>query len=135
MRVAPKGGINVVPLATVIDGVLAAARAGRRGRRYVLGGENLEIAALFARIAAAAGFALRPRVAPAWIGPPLSVVMNLADPFVPLGAWFTPDLCGSFGRWMWFDTSRMRDELGVVAGDLDACLAATVAQLRRDGRV
>jgi hypothetical protein len=36
---------------------------------------------------------------------------------------------------MWCDTTRMTAELGVTASDFDACLAATVAQLRRDGRL
>jgi dihydroflavonol-4-reductase len=135
LRVAPEGGINAVPLATVVDGVLAAAREGRTGRRYVLGGENVQLGALLARIAAAAGRALRPRVLPAWVGPPLRLAMDAVEPLVPRTAWFTPDLCASFGRWMWFDTRRMRTELGIEPADLDACLAATVAQLRRDGRV
>jgi hypothetical protein len=34
---------------------------------------------------------------------------------------------------MWFDTRRAADELGVVPAPLDACLAATIEQLRRDG--
>jgi dihydroflavonol-4-reductase len=135
LRVAPAGGINAVPLATVVAGVLAAARSGRAGRRYVLGGENLELSVLLARIARAAGRSLRPRVLPGWLGPPLRVVLDALEPCVPRSAWYTPDLCAAFGRWMWFDTARMRTELGVQPDDLDACLERTVAQLRRDGRV
>jgi len=135
LRVAPEGGINVVPLETVVAGILAAAERGRRGRRYILGGENLELAGLVARIARAAGRRLRPLVLPGWTGAPLRAAMNAVDRLVPLSAWYTPDLCGAFGRWMWFDTTRMNVELGVRASDVDACLAATVAQLRRDGRL
>ena len=135
LRVAPPGGINVVPLETVVEGVLAAERHGRAGRRYILGGENLEIPALFERIARAAGRSLRPLVLPAWTRAPLRLAMNLADPLVPLTAWYTPDLCGAFGRYMWCDTRRMTAELGVRATDFDTCLSETVAQLRRDGRI
>ena len=135
LRVAPEGGMNVVPLETVVEGILAAARVGRRGRRYILGGENLEIGALLERIARAAGQRRRPLVLPGWAGAPLRLAMNAADPFVPLSSWYVPDLCGAFGRWMWADTTRMTAELGVRAADLDACLAAAVAQLRRDGRL
>lgn len=135
LRVAPSGGLNVVPLETVVEGVLAAARRGRAGRRYILGGENVEIPALMTRIARAAGRSLQPAVLPGWLGPPLRLTMNALDRLVPLGAWYTPDLCGAFGRWMWFDTTRMSTELGVRAADFDACLAATVSQLRRDGRL
>jgi dihydroflavonol-4-reductase len=135
LRVAPPGGINVVPLETVVEGILAAERHGRAGRRYILGGENVEIPSLFERIARAADRSLRPLVLPAWTRVPLRLAMNALDPLVPLSAWYTPDLCGAFGRWMWCDTRRMTTELGVSAGDFDACLADTVAQLRRDGRL
>lgn len=135
LRVAPEGGMNVVPLETVVEGILAAAQRGRTGRRYILGGENLELHALLGRIARAAGRRLRPLVLPGWTGAPLRLAMNAADPLVPLGAWYVPDLCGAFGRWMWCDTTRMTAELGVRAADFDACLSAAVAQLRRDGRL
>jgi dihydroflavonol-4-reductase len=134
LRAAPEGGINVVPLATVLDGVLAAARLGRSGRRYILGGENLELRELVVRVARAAGRTLRPWRVPTAAAPLLRAAMEAVEPLVPARAWFTPDLCGAFGWWLCYDTSRMTRELGVRAADLDACLVATVAQLRRDGR-
>jgi dihydroflavonol-4-reductase len=133
LKVAPEGGMNVVPLRTVVDGCLAAARLGKSGRRYVLGGENLGLDELLVRVAAAAGKVLRPRRFPTALGPWLRVAMNAVEPLVPGHVWFTPDLCASFGKWMWFDTRSMREELGVQPQDLDECLAATVAALRRSG--
>lgn len=133
LRAAPEGGINVVPLDTVVQGVLAAARAGARGRRYLLVGENLQLHELVARVAAAAGRRLRPWRLPTAAAPLLRAAMEAVEPLVSAGAWYTPDLCGAFGWWLWFDGGRAARELGVRAGDLDACLAATVAQLRRDG--
>ena len=135
LRVAPTGGINVVPLATVVDGIVAALAHGRAGRRYVIGGENLSIPELVTRIAAAAGRELRPFTLPAAVGPPLRAVMNFLEPFVPDASWYTPDLCAAFGKWMWFSNRRMREELGVQPADLDAALVATIGQLRRDGRL
>jgi hypothetical protein len=61
--------------------------------------------------------------------------MNLVEPLVPDGGWYTPDLCGAFGWWLFYDTRRMREELGVQPADLQQCLLATVAQLRRDGLI
>jgi dihydroflavonol-4-reductase len=133
LRLAPEGGINVVPLETVVEGTVAAAERGATGRRYILGGENLSMAELLVRIARAAGRTLRPGRLPTWTGPWLRAAMNALEPLVPEHAWYTPDLCASFGRWMWFDISRMQRELGVEPADLDACLAATVAQLRERG--
>ncbi|HTE06976.1 MAG TPA: NAD-dependent epimerase/dehydratase family protein [Planctomycetota bacterium] len=132
---APVGGINVVPLETVVEGVLAAAVRGRRGARHVLGGENLHLHELMARVRLAAGLPVRLHRFPTGAAPLLRAAMELVEPLVPDRVWFTPDLCAAFGRWMWFDTTRMRAELLVQPADLDECLRATIAQLRRDGRL
>jgi dihydroflavonol-4-reductase len=133
LKVAPEGGMNVVTLRTVVDGCLAAARVGRRGRRYVLGCENLGLDELLVRVAGAAGITLRPRRFPTSLGPLLRAAMTAVEPLVPDRVWYTPDLCAAFGKWMWFDTRRMREELDVQPEDLDECLAATVESLRRSG--
>jgi dihydroflavonol-4-reductase len=135
LSVAPEGGMNVVPLETVVDGVLAAAARGRRGLRHVLGGENLHLHELMARVRLAAGLPVRLHRFPTAAAPLLRAAMELVEPLVPDRVWFTPDLCAAFGRWMWFDTTRMRAELLVQPADLDECLRATIVQLRRDGRL
>lgn len=131
VRFAPPAGVNVVPLETVVAGCLAAAGRGACGRRYILGGENLELAALVQRIARAGGLELAPRTVPAWTGGVGRALLDCVEPFVPQRLWFTPDMLSMFGRWMWFDTRRAEQELGVEPGDLDACLRATVEQVRR----
>jgi dihydroflavonol-4-reductase len=131
MNFVPPSGINVVPLETVVDGCLAAAERGRSGRRYILGGENLELHELVSRVALAGGVPVTPRLLPRTLGAAVRSVLDRVEPFVPDGVWFTPDMLSVFGRWMWFDTSRAEEELGVGPGDLDACLRATVEQVRR----
>jgi dihydroflavonol-4-reductase len=144
IRVVPSGGINAVPLATVVEGTLAAAERGRTGRRYILGGENITYMQLIQRIGRAAGRSVNPIALPTLLGPAIRAAMNMVEPFVPDRLSFTPDLAGAFGRWMWFDTRRMVAELGIgpasdasaeCPASLDECLAATVEQLRRDGRL
>lgn len=51
----PGGGLNVVAVGDVAAGHALALERGRRGRRYILGGENVPLRELFARIASAAG--------------------------------------------------------------------------------
>ncbi len=135
LPLVPEGGLNVVPLPTAVAGVLAAARVGRRGRRYILGGENLSLRELAARVGDAAGLSLAPRTLPTSVAPFVRAAMNVVEPLVPARAFWTPDLLAACGWWLWYDTRRMRDELGVQPADLDACLRAAVDQLRRDGRV
>lgn len=135
VHLVPPGGISVVPLATVVEGVLAAAARGRKGRRYLLPGENLTLSELMVRVGAAAGRELHPRELPPLPWPLFRWIMQLVEPLVPDRVWFTPDMLAAFGRHLWFDGSRARTELGLVEHDLDACLAATVAQLRKDRRI
>ncbi len=135
VRRVPVGGINVVSLDGVVDGVLAAAARGRTARRYILGGENITLAELVQRVGRAAGRTLSAKRLPNGLAGPLRGAMNLIEPWVPDSVWFTPDMCAAFGRWMWFDTSRARDELSWACGDFDDCLAATVSQLQQRGQL
>lgn len=110
---ATPGGLNCVDVRDVAAGHLLAAERGARGRRYVLGGENLRMADLLARLAAAAGF--RPRWLPSLPGPVLAGVAALAEargrvvgkePFPSLEH-------ARMQRLFWFASSeRARRELG-----------------------
>lgn len=135
LRFVPKGGVNAVPLATVIECTLAAARRGRCGERYVVPGDNLTVLHLVRRIGAAAGVQLDPLMLPAFVGPVLRLGMDLAEPFVPDRVWFTPDLCACFNRFLWFAGDKARRELGVESHSLDEALAGQVEQMRREGRL
>jgi dihydroflavonol-4-reductase len=67
--VGTRGGLNVVDVRDVAEGHLRAAEFGRAGRRYILGGANLSMAALMRELADVAQY--RPRLlatAPHWLG-------------------------------------------------------------------
>lgn len=49
------GGVNVVAVEDVVQGILSAWKKGRSGERYILSSENLTIQQLFTEIAHAAG--------------------------------------------------------------------------------
>lgn len=49
------GGVNVVAVEDVVDGILKAWKNGKNGERYILSGENILIKDLFAMIAEEAG--------------------------------------------------------------------------------
>ncbi|MGZ3774172.1 MAG: NAD-dependent epimerase/dehydratase family protein [Pseudobdellovibrionaceae bacterium] len=55
MKFYTSGGVNVVAVEDVVQGILSAWKNGRSGERYILSGENLLIKDLFAIIAAEAG--------------------------------------------------------------------------------
>jgi dihydroflavonol-4-reductase len=60
-----RGAINVVAVEDVAAGHVSAHERGRRGERYLLGGDNLAIREVFAIVAAAAGRRL-PRLGVPW---------------------------------------------------------------------
>lgn len=60
--VVPSGGLNVADVRDVATGHLLAAERGRRGRRYILGGENCTFRQFLELLAEVAG--LRPRRLP-----------------------------------------------------------------------
>ncbi len=134
-RLLPQGGINAVTLGTVVEGTLAAADRGRRGRRYILGGENLTYLHLMRKIGEAAGRTVDAFTLPDALGPVARVAMQLVEPCVPDRVWYTPDLCAAFGWWMWFDCARARGELGLVSEPLQPALVGAVEQLRSEGRL
>jgi dihydroflavonol-4-reductase len=89
LRVVPPGGSNIVHVDDVVAGHLAAARLGRVGERYILGGENLSHWEAAETIASVTGGA-RPRlVLPHWPLPPLARFIdafNALNPQPPLVA-------------------------------------------------
>jgi dihydroflavonol-4-reductase len=46
----PPGGSNVIDVADVVRGILAAADHGMSGKKYILGNENLQFASIFSAI-------------------------------------------------------------------------------------
>jgi len=51
----PPGGVSVVGVEDVIDGMIKAMQKGRSGERYILSGENLSLKEVFGMIAECAG--------------------------------------------------------------------------------
>lgn len=105
------GGVSVVGVDDVVDGILKAWDKGRSGERYILSGENWTIRELFSHIAQEAG-----------VEPPKHKIPDFAlhglgmmgDLFNSLG------LKGGISRenawtstmYHWFDNSKAKQELG-----------------------
>jgi dihydroflavonol-4-reductase len=117
-----------VDVRDVAEGHLLAAERGAPGRRYILGGENLSMRDLFARLAAVAEF--RPRARPVLPGPALLGVAAFAEVCGRvLGMEPFPSLeHARMQRLFWFASSdRARRELGYRSRPLAETLADTFA--------
>ncbi|MBN1976729.1 MAG: NAD-dependent epimerase/dehydratase family protein [Anaerolineae bacterium] len=101
-----EGAINVVDGRDVAVGHIAAAKRGKPGRRYILGGHNLTIREMLAVAANVAG--LRP--------PGLKLPLWLVRAAAGLGGWL--GIAGAhhlraIDRWQMLETGRARTELGL----------------------
>jgi len=127
------GKNNFVNVRDVARGMVFVAEKGRRGERYILGGENMTYAEIMARIARAAGTKPPrwkiPRVlaAPAgWFG---DLVETLGgEPLitsVTLGFAYEPGFI--------FSSAKAERELGYTHGPVDAGIAEAIVWFRAHG--
>jgi len=128
----PSGGVNVVAVEDVIDGIIAAWRKGRTGERYILCGENLLIRDLFARIATEAG------VKPPSIYLPPPVIKAIGKVGDALEAIGRKGPINSENAWTsilyhWFDSSKARRELGFDPKPASHAIARSVEWMKDNG--
>ena len=101
-----EGAINVVDVRDVAAGHIAAARQGKPGRRYILGGHNLTFREMQTVIAEAAVRKPPRSKLPSWL------VRAVAEAGSFLGIPGTHHL-RAIHRWQPLDTTRAREELGL----------------------
>ena len=116
-RVALRGaGLNVVDVRDVARGHALALERGRRGERYLLGGEDMSLLELFGRVARAAGRPA-PRVAVPW---------RVARGLAALGLANREEV--ALARLpMYFSWEKARAELGYRPGPVGPAIERAVA--------
>ena len=133
IKAVPTGGLNLVDVRDVADGLVRAMRRGSVGERYLLGGENLTFREWIVRAANVAGIG-RPKVqwpeGVARIGaatlrrlyPMLGKEFELDDASIRMSSLF------------WYcDASKARRDLGFTARRADVTLRDTISYLRSSG--
>ena len=133
IRIAPAGGLNLVDVRDVADGLVRMALTATPGRRYLLTGHNLS----YAELSDLGGEVLtsrRPRV-----GLPSGVLRVLAGLLERPGLWLgckppvTPDEVAVGSRYLYFSNTRAVAELGFRVRPVRETLADTVAWYREAG--
>ncbi len=100
------GGVNVVSVDDVTDGIILALEKGVNGERYILSNENVTIKELFQMIAKSAGKPAPERLLPTfllhvagWIGDRLKKGLSSENAYTAT-------------MYHWFDNSKAKRELG-----------------------
>jgi len=127
-------GLNIVHVDDVAEGHVLAYQKGAPGERYILGGENLPLAEILARIARLCG-RMPPRVRiphravlpVAWLAEQWTRLRGRGEPFA------TVDGVRMATRKMYFSSGRAERELGYRARPAEEALRDAVAWFRENG--
>jgi dihydroflavonol-4-reductase len=124
------GKNNFVDVRDVARGMVLVAEKGRRGERYILGGDNLTYAEITQRIAAIAGVRAPTRHIPHGLAAPIGWFGDLrealgAEPLInsnTLGFAYCPDFV--------FSSEKAKRELGYTHGPVDDAIRDAIAWFR-----
>lgn len=128
LRIAPEGGINLCDVEDVVEGHLLAAKKGRLGHRYILGGTNLLLTEAFQRIGRVSGIPRKIRVLKRPVVSMASLLLegiswlNGRDPAF---AW---DLSRLVGRKVYYSSQKAERELGYRVTPFERTIEKIVAE-------
>jgi dihydroflavonol-4-reductase len=126
---------NIVDVRDVARGILLAAEKGRAGELYILGGENVTYAEMFAHIARAGGWPAPSRRVPRWLLAPVGWAGDLAELAGMPVLVSTMRIRWAFERGYRFSSAKAKQELGYAPGSPDEGIRACVAWMREHGMV
>ncbi len=124
----PPGMLNVVDVRDAAEAHINAARIGKRGHRYILGGSNYtvaEAAAIFAEIAN-----VKPPLftLPTWL---MDAYIKAGDklPFVP----FASDHVRAYKHWQGYNIEKAEKELGLKSRFLEETVRDSLSWFKNHG--
>ena len=120
--------LNFTPVDSLVEGLIAVKEKGRRGQRYLLGGENTPMAALLAMLAQATGREMPKTRLPYWVALAAGAVDTGLVSAITGKAPKAP-LTGVrlAGRQISFSSNKALRELNWRAGPLAPALEETIA--------
>ena len=129
------GGINFVDVDDVVKGHLLAYEKGRRGERYILGGENLTYAELISRTNSLIGRRPPKIYIPKWMMGAAALGIKLVT-MCGAQLHITPEIMRQTARWYLFvDSNKAQRELGYQPRFIDNSIAQTIGWLKSIGRL
>lgn len=128
------GGVNVVAVEDVVQGILTAWEKGRNGERYILSGENLLIQELFQMIAEEAHTKPPHKKIPNWF---LHSLGKLGDTMETIGMKgpLSEENAWTSTMYHWFDNSKARRELDFNPRPARAAIHNSVQWMKDHGLV
>jgi dihydroflavonol-4-reductase len=114
-----EGGLNAIDVRDVTCAMIAAAERGRRGARYILGGENILFRDFGALVSELTGNRIRHIGLPRWAMSTMAGVMETSAALFGREPAVTRAIVrDAYRKYGWYDLSRARTELGLTARPL-----------------
>lgn len=126
------GGINVVAVEDVIEGILLAIKHGKNGERYILANENMTIKDLFFKIANFAGVKPPAIYMPNWL---LHTIGFTGDQLEKLNINIGVSQENAYTATMfhWFDSGKAQKELNFKPTSADKAIENSVRWMKDHG--
>jgi dihydroflavonol-4-reductase len=126
------GGVNVVAVEDVIEGILLALKYGKNTERYILAGENITIKSLFEDIASFAGVEAPRLLMPDWL---LHTLGFAGDRLAPLGVDIGLSSVNAHTATMfhWFDSAKAQKDLGFKPTPAISAIEKSVQWMKDNG--
>lgn len=126
------GGVNVVAVEDVIEGILLALDKGKNSERYILSNKNMTILELFNKIAHFAGVK-PPRIyLPDWSMHTLGLVGD-ALTAIGLKGGLSRENAYTATMYHWFSCNKAKNELGFCPGSADRAIENSVIWMKENG--
>jgi dihydroflavonol-4-reductase len=129
MPIYTSGGVSVIGIEPLINAVLAAAKVGATGERYILGGENITIQKLFGLIAKSAGTRPPQWLLPNWLVHGLGQMGDLQT-HLGLHPSLTSETAWTSTLFHWFDSSKAQRVLGLKIRPAAECIEDSVRWMK-----
>jgi len=126
------GGVNVVNVEAVIQGIISAYKIGKSGERYILCGENITIRELFNLIAKHAGCEPPRYKMPDFILHFLGTIGDCMDSFGLKGP-VSKENAWTSTLYHWFDASKAKKDLGFSSLTADQAIEKSVGWIKENG--
>ena len=130
----PPGGVNIVAVEDVVDGIMAGWKRGRSGERYIMASENLLLKDAFKLIADASG------VKPPSIGlarPAVFAIGKVGDILEAVGKKgpLNTENAWTAVLYHWFDSTKAQRELGIQFKPAKYAIEQSVGWMKENGYV
>jgi len=127
-KAIPPGVLNVIDVRDAAEAHINAARIGKRGQRYILGGSNYSIEEASAIFAHIAGVKAPLLTLPTWL---IDVYINAGDkvPFIP----FVHDHIKAYKHWQGYNCQKARKELNLKSRFLEETVRDSLKWFRNHG--